>query len=106
MIEDVLAIPVFDNQRYPPYRDVNAGVVVRLDHSLQRIAGEGFRARFPVATGREPSRIQSCPTQTELLQLGDCAQHLLGSEVHLVSPAAPVRLIVGFRGMGKTQTAA
>src|SRR5215468_6696953 len=104
MVQNVLPVSILCDKRNPPQCYFDSVVVISLNHFLQRIVRKCICPWLPVSACAEPTGIERRPLETERLQLWNGAEHLFGREIHLVSPSAPVRLVVGLGGMSEAET--
>src|SRR5574337_942517 len=73
----------------------------RTHHLLDGIARESVWARVPVAISVKPAIVQRGPADVHFVELGNSAQHLFGSHLGFVAPAAPTDLIISVAGFGQ-----
>src|ERR1700722_18191350 len=91
----VFAFAIFGSERQPPDLRKHALFVEIVGHFFYGITGGGIGARIPVAQNIEPAVVERDPLNAHLFQFWNCAEHLGGSYIGFVSPAAPA-YVVGF----------
>jgi hypothetical protein len=84
---------VFRRERNPPQRNSELRTVKAVN-DLPNASLTDVRPRVPIPSVVVPSGIQSSPVESELFELRYGPDNLRGCEFELVTPSAPVRLVI------------
>src|SRR5689334_4896093 len=84
---------VFNRERNPPQRNSELRIMKAV-HDLPNAGFTDVRPRVPIPSVVVPSGVESSRLQSQLFELRYGPDNLRGCEFELVTPSAPVRLVV------------